>query len=86
MIVAIRHDFLLDLYFRYRRVHTESTKEWLTILDREKVSILICLSFADKLFAELMGENGDCDAATVKVGVQKQLNVCVFLYDVYILM
>jgi hypothetical protein len=65
--------FILSLY---RRAHTKSTKQWLSILDKENVPVLICLTFADKLFAELMGENGDCDAEEVKAGVEKQLNVC----------
>ena len=62
--------------FDYRRAHTESTKDWLTILERENVPVLICLSFADKLFAELMGNNGDYDIEQVKHGVEKHLNVC----------
>jgi hypothetical protein len=37
----------------------------------------MCLTFADKLFAELMGENGDCDIEKVKLGVEKQLSVCI---------
>ena len=57
----------------YRRAHTESTKEWLSILEKEDVPVLICLTFADKLFAELMGENGDYDVEKVKLRVQKQL-------------
>ena len=64
-------------FFFYRRAHTESTKEWLSILERENVPVLMCLTFADKLFAELMGENGDCDIEKVKLGVEKQLSVCI---------
>ena len=67
---------MLDLYFGHRRAHTESTKQWLNILDKENVPVLICLSFADKLFAELMGKNEDFDIEKVKDGVEKQLNVC----------
>ena len=63
----------------YRRAHTQSTKQWLNILDKENVPVLICLTFADKLFAELMGENGDCDIQEVKLGVKERLNVCIFL-------
>ena len=59
----------------YRRAHTESTKEWLSILEKENVPVLICLTFADKLFAELMGENGDCNAEEVKLRVQQHLSV-----------
>jgi hypothetical protein len=59
-----------------RRAHSESTKEWLSILDQENVPVLICLTFADKLFAELMGENGDCEIEKVKAEVERQLTVC----------
>ena len=60
----------------YRRAHTESTKQWLSILEKENVPVLICLTFADKLYAELMGENGECNIEKVKLGVETQLNVC----------
>ncbi|XP_028411559.1 uncharacterized protein LOC114534202 isoform X2 [Dendronephthya gigantea] len=56
----------------YRRAHTESTKKWLSILEKEKVPVLVCLTFADKLYAELMGENGDWNAENVKAGVENQ--------------
>ena len=61
--------------FSTRRAHTESTKEWLSILEKEKVPVLVCLTFADKLYAELMGENGDRNVEKVKAGVENQLNV-----------
>jgi hypothetical protein len=68
---------VLNNYFHYsaRRAHTQSTKDWLNILERENVPVLLCLTFADKLFAELMGENGDCDIGKVKIGLKEQLNV-----------
>ena len=58
-----------------RRAHTESTKEWLSILEKENVPVLICLTFADKLFAELMGKDGDCDIEKIKTGIEEHLNV-----------
>ena len=66
--------------FSYRRAHTQSTKQWLSILDEENVPVLICLTFADKLFAELMGENGDCDIEKIKTGIKEQLKVCVYFH------
>ena len=59
-----------------RRAYTESTKQWLSILEKENVPVLICLTFADKLFAELMGEDGDCDNEKIKTGIEEHLNVC----------
>ena len=38
----------------YRKVHTESSKKWLDRLQVEKVPVLVCLTFADKLYAEHM--------------------------------
>ena len=61
--------------FFVRRAHTKSTKEWLDILEKENVPVLICLTFADKLFAELMGEYGDYGEERVKLAVQEQLDV-----------
>ena len=52
---------------------------WLSILEKEDVPVLICLTFADKLFAELMGANGDCDIENMKAEVQNQLNVCIYV-------
>ena len=70
------------MLFFFRRAHTESTKQWLSILESEKVPVLICLTFADKLFAELMGNNGDYDIGQVKLGVEKQLKVCVLFQQI----
>ena len=70
----------IKLSFLRRRAHTQSTKQWLSILDKENVPVLICLTFADKLFAELMGESRDCDLQKIKLGVEEQLNVCIPLF------
>ena len=59
-----------------RRAHTKSTQEWLRILEKENVPVLICLTFADKLYAELMGEDGDPDGEKIKTGIEEHLNVC----------
>ena len=61
--------------FVYRRIHSKSFEDWLSILDKENVPVLICLTFADKLFAELMGENENCDVE--KIVMEQQLNVCI---------
>ena len=58
----------------YRRAHTESTNQWLSILERENVPVLICLTFGDKLFAELMGKDGDCDVEKIQIGIKGQLD------------
>ena len=40
-----------------RKVHTESAKRWLERLEEENVPVLVCLTFADKLYAEHMTED-----------------------------
>ena len=66
-------DFLLPLFVR--RAHTQATKDWLNVLEKENVPVLICLSFADKLYAELMGEEGLRDVKDLKTDIQTQLQV-----------
>ena len=66
-------DFLLPLFVR--RAHTQATKDWLNVLEKENVPVLICLSFADKLYAELMGEEVLRDVKDIKTDIQTQLEV-----------
>ena len=40
----------------FRKIHTESAKVWLDKLGN--VPLLVCLTFADKLYAEHMTEDG----------------------------
>ena len=53
MIKVLIYSLLL-----FRKVHTESAKKWLERLQVENVLVLVCLTFADKLYAELMIEDG----------------------------
>ena len=43
----------------YRKVHTQSAKKWLERLHKEKVPVLVCLTFGDKLYAEHMTTSGE---------------------------
>lgn len=61
--------------YSFRKAHTESTKQWLSILEKENVPVLVCLTFADRLYAELMGKNCENDIDTIKAGVDSQLEV-----------
>ena len=38
-----------------RKAHTESAKKW---LEDKSVPVLVCLTYADKLYAECMGKDG----------------------------
>ena len=42
----------------HRRIHTLSAKKWLERLQVEKVPFLVCLTYADKLYAEYMTRDG----------------------------
>ncbi len=59
-----------------RKVHTESSKKWLERLQEEKVPVLVCLTFADKLYAEHMtGEGNHPDKGFMKKRLKEQLEV-----------
>ena len=46
------------LYYYCRRVGSQSARQWLDRLQREKVPVLVCLTFADKFYEEHMSEEG----------------------------
>ena len=63
-----------------RKVHTESCKKWLERLQVEQVPVLVCLTFADKLYAEHMSNEGkDPDKIFMKREVAHQLKVSIQL-------
>ena len=43
----------------YRKAHTLSCKKWLDRLQAEKIPFLVCLTYADKLYAEHMSTGSD---------------------------
>ena len=43
----------------FRKVHTESARKWLEKLQESNVPTLVCLTFADKLYAEHMSDKGE---------------------------
>ncbi len=42
----------------FRKAHTESAKKWLELLEDKSVPVLVCLTYADKLYAECMDKDG----------------------------
>ena len=59
-----------------RRVGSQSAKQWLDRLQREKVPVLVCLTFADKFYAEHMSEGGQHPKKeTMKYHLEDQLIV-----------
>ena len=59
-----------------RRVGSQSAKQWLDRLQREKIPVLVCLTFADKFYAEHMTEDGQHPKTeTMKYHLEDQLIV-----------
>ena len=64
-----------------RRVHTESAKKWLSKLQEGGVPVLVCLTFADKLYAEVAEQICGKDSeeyppgAEVKHRLEKEMKV-----------
>ena len=57
-----------------RKVHTQSAKKWLERLQVEKVPVLVCLTFADKLYAEHMSDDGQHpEKEAMKFKLQQEL-------------
>ena len=46
------------MFCTFRKAHTESAKKWLELLEDKSVPVLVCLTYADKLYAECMGKDG----------------------------
>jgi len=60
----------------YRKAHTKATQEWLDRLAQENVYVLVCLTYADKLYAELMDKGGrHPNPAAAKSELMKQAEV-----------
>ena len=63
-------------HYHCRRVGSQSAKRWLNRLQREKVPVLVCLTFADKFYAEYMTEDGQHPKKeTMKYHLEDQLIV-----------
>lgn len=67
----------------FRKAHTQSAKKWLERLQEEKVPVLVCLTFGDKLYAEhmiqgkhLREEERYPSVDYMRHTVKEQLSVC----------
>ena len=49
---------IFNIPLLFRKAHTESAKKWLELLEEKAVPVLVCLTYADKLYAECMGKDG----------------------------
>ena len=69
--------FPLHYFNSHRKAHTKATQEWLYRLAQENVYVLVCLTYADKLYAELMSKDGkhpNPDSAKLELRKQKEVN------------
>ena len=67
--------------FCLRKAHTKATQEWLDRLAQENVYVLVCLTYADKLYAELMSKDGrHLNRDVARCELQKQKEVSFYNY------
>ena len=56
-------NFVLNKYIQYhldfRRISTDAAKEWLKFLKKEEVPVIVCLTHADRFYAECIEESED---------------------------
>ena len=73
----------LQYFTCFRKAHTKATQEWLYRLAQENVYVLVCLTYADKLYAELMSKDGkhpNPDSAKLELRKQKEVSfICVYI-------
>ncbi len=59
-----------------RKAHTQSAKQWLEMLEDKSVPVLVCLTYADKLYAEHMSKDGSHpDASHIKQRIAEECSV-----------
>ena len=76
MILQARLWVLSKIIYSFRKAHTKATQEWLDRLAQENVYVLVCLTYGDKLYAELMSKDGrHLNQAVAKSELQKQKEV-----------
>ena len=63
-----------------RKIHTGSAKKWLEKLQIAGVPVLVCLTFADKLYAEHMSADGKHpDVEDMKFEIDAECSVSIIL-------
>ena len=64
--------------FLCRKIHSDPAKQWLKELEAEDVPVRVCLTHADRLYAELMGTEGNPDptgSKKQKIGLELEVNL-----------
>ena len=75
-VMALAKNLIIHFHLLNRRVHTESAEIWLELLQEKSVPTLVCLTFADKLYAGYMHKDGTHPPAEhVKEKIKRELMV-----------
>ena len=75
-VMALAKNRIIHFHLLNRRVHTESAMIWLELLQEKSVPTLVCLTFADKLYAGYMHKDGTHpQAEDVKEKIERELMV-----------
>ena len=72
----IDNNIICTIIVYSQETHTQSAKQWLEMLEDKSVPVLICLTYADKLYAELMGKDGSHpDVSHIQQRVSEECSV-----------
>ena len=75
-VMELAKNLIIHFHLLNRRVHTESAEIWLELLQEKSVPTLVCLTFADKLYAGYMHKDGTHPPAEhVKEKIERELMV-----------
>ena len=66
----------LDIFEKRRQIYDEHDNPSIALQHEESsVPVLVCMTFADRLLAELMDDNSQYDAAKARIQVAKNFEV-----------
>lgn len=66
----------LDIFEKRRQICDEHDNPSIALQNEESsVPVLVCMTFADRLLAELMDDNGKYDVARARIQVAKNFEV-----------
>ncbi len=71
------------IYILCRRISSDTAKEWLKNLKKAEVPVIVCLTYADRLYMECIEESGGTSPRptdVVKRKIRKDLHVYCLVY------
>ena len=78
MVIAV--DDACSLCCPHRKDHSQQSMNWLSVLAKSNIPVLVCLTHADKLVADIMPEPGvlpDPSESRTRVEERRQVCMCV---------